>query len=80
MTKQDAISELVAIQEHRRKTWQRQWGETDIFVNFAENAKYQKVEQILSMFRVMTDAEYAELQKRASLANSARVVEQTSLF
>jgi len=80
MTKRDILSELLAIQEHRRKTWKREWGKADTFVNFEENAKYKRVSRLIAFLSVMTEAEYADISKRADQSVADKQVEQQSLF
>lgn len=78
--KNDFIKELETIQEHRRKNWKRQWGTVDTFVDFGEEARYQEVSRLIAFLRVMTDAEFSEVSKRADQSLVANSVQQSSLF
>lgn len=79
-TKKELMGELLAIQEHRRKTWTKEWGKPDTFVDFQNNAQYDRVSALIQMLSVMTEAEYTLLSKRADQAFKDNEAQQTSLF
>lgn len=74
------MSELLAIQEDRRKKWIKEWGKPDTFVDFEENAKYQRVSRLLAFLSVMTDAEFSAISKRSEQSIVDKQAEQQSLF
>lgn len=80
MTKSDIIKDLHALQLWRRTNWKRQPGKVDLFMEFPEQSAYNRTEQLIRLFSVMTQAEYLAILDRSENANAANNATQQSLF